>query len=634
MRCATSAFSFGLLFVIALATPGHALAQVVFENNFDQHSTERVYTDDDLDNDFDEPRWNNGVTEGRVSIVRGSEAFGGTGSALAVAYPANLHGTSGGGAQWQYDLDDDYEELYLSYRVKFESGFDFVRGGKLPGLAGGSAPTGSNQATGTNGWSGRYMWRTDFKGVSGVPEQTVAEWISYAKYTDSGADGTGRDSDRAYWVESDGSRSVLNSDVWYTLTQRVKMNDPGQRNGILQIWLDGRLVHDQQDVLFRTANTFSIDKMYFSTFFGGGSSWRTSKDEIAYFDDFKIGLTEADVDFSNGPRSLKVPEEFPTVQEAINAASPGDTVEFRGFIRENIVVNKAISLFGFDDARIHARNRNHPVIRIASDDVHVKGFDLRFGPQAIIVDPNLSDIEIESVVAIRNSQSGIHLSEGCDGAILTDNEVFYSEGDGFVIDRCDDVELVGNGVFRCPDGVGFLISGGNRVTVEDNSSWLNRTGFSIEGDGNTVENNFGFRNTGTSFELLGNNHEVTDNYSRLNGGPGYSFVFSSSNTIRGNISREDSGNGFEFELISDSNVLADNTASLGDAAGFFFDYASNNSVDDSISFANQSGFMLLDLSSSNTIIKSLARDNPVYGVLDQGSGNNTNGITRRRNGSD
>ena len=633
MKLAAFASSFGLLFVIALATPCQCFAQVVFENNFDQHATERVYTDDDLDDDFDEPRWNNGVTEGRVSIVRGSEAFGGTGSALAVAYPANLHGTSGGGAQWQYDLPDDYEELYLSYRVKFESGFDFVRGGKLPGLAGGSAPTGSNQATGTNGWSGRFMWRTDFKGVSGVPEQNVAEWISYAKYTDSGADGSGRDSDRAYWVESDGSRSVLNSDVWYTLSQRVKMNDPGQRNGILQIWLDGRLVHDQQNVLFRTENTFSIDKMYFSTFFGGGSSWRTSKDEIAYFDDFKVGLTVADIDLDSGPSTLKVPEDFLTVQEAINAASAGDTVEFRGFVRENIVVNKAISLFGFDDARIHARNRNHPVIRIASDDVHVKGFDLRFGPHAVVADANLSGVNIESIIAIGNSAAGIRLNEGCDGAVLQNNGVYYGDSDGFLIDRCDDVTFVNNGAYRL-DGDGFLIFGSRRITIEHNTAFRNRAGFVIDGDRLTIEDNFAFANTATAFEISGDDHDVIDNYSRFSGSHGYLFVNASSNTIRGNVSREDSGNGFEFSTISDDNVLVDNIARLGDGTGFHFSFSSDNSVDNAASLENRSGFVLVGSASSNTFINSRALDNPVYGVLDQGSNNSTAGIFLRRNGND
>jgi len=109
---------------------------IIFEMDFDSRQA-GPYTDADLDEDFDEPRFNNGVTEGRVRVVQGADAFGGTGAALAASYPAGVHGTRETGAQWPYDFDRSYEEATLSYRVRFAPGFDFVRGGKLPGLAGG-----------------------------------------------------------------------------------------------------------------------------------------------------------------------------------------------------------------------------------------------------------------------------------------------------------------------------------------------------------------------------------------------------------------------------------------------------------------------------------------------------------------
>lgn len=45
-------------------------------------------------------------------------------------------------------------ELYLAYWVKFEDGFDFILGGKLPGLSG-SANLDENKKV----WKGRLMWR-------------------------------------------------------------------------------------------------------------------------------------------------------------------------------------------------------------------------------------------------------------------------------------------------------------------------------------------------------------------------------------------------------------------------------------------------------------------------------------------
>ena len=54
---------------------------------------------------------------------------------MRVFYPAGGDGPPGGGAQWIAEFDEGMEEAYLEYKVKFRSGFDFVRGGKLPGMA-------------------------------------------------------------------------------------------------------------------------------------------------------------------------------------------------------------------------------------------------------------------------------------------------------------------------------------------------------------------------------------------------------------------------------------------------------------------------------------------------------------------
>lgn len=67
------------------------------------------------------------------------------------------------------------------------------------------------------------------------------------------------------------------------------MNTPGKNDGIIQSWLDGELVLDRRDIRFRDTNTFSIDQLYFSTFFGGDDpSWAPSKNETVLFDDFNV----------------------------------------------------------------------------------------------------------------------------------------------------------------------------------------------------------------------------------------------------------------------------------------------------------------------------------------------------------
>ena len=264
-RLALGAF---VLIVLSFETTT-TFAQIIYNNNFDQHTKSRRYRVSDLETEWNSPEWESGVSDGRVKIRTGYQAFGNSGACLEVKSPKKTFGPGRSGAQWQMMLDDSYEEVLLSYHVKFKRRFDFVRGGKLPGLAGGTAPTGNAPADGTNGWAGRMMWRTFFEGEPGKPKQKTSQLISYAKYYQSGPDHEGRIEDETFFTEGNGNFITIESNVWYQVSQRIKMNDPASSNGVLQIWLDGNLVVDRQDVRFRTTPDLGIDQLYFSTFFGG-----------------------------------------------------------------------------------------------------------------------------------------------------------------------------------------------------------------------------------------------------------------------------------------------------------------------------------------------------------------------------
>ena len=229
------------LFCVSAFAVENSQAQVIYYNNFDQYDGSRSYRGSDLDNDFNRPEWEDGVSEGRVKIDSSWQAYGNQGSSLAVKYPPGKHGTKNTGAQWKMEFDQKYEEVYLTYSVKFKRGFDFVKGGKLPGLAGGTSPTGTTAATGTNGWAARMMWLTSHTGNPGSPKQKTANAISYAKYFRSGFDQDGKDEDETFF-ESNGSLTKLESNKWYEITQRIKMNRHWDDDGIIQIWIDDKLL--------------------------------------------------------------------------------------------------------------------------------------------------------------------------------------------------------------------------------------------------------------------------------------------------------------------------------------------------------------------------------------------------------
>jgi len=82
---------------------------VIFENNFDDDPT-GLYTRANLNADWNSPSSEDGITEQRVSIVDGADAF--SGKSLAVEYPAGQHRPQETGGQWRMQLGGSYNEVF------------------------------------------------------------------------------------------------------------------------------------------------------------------------------------------------------------------------------------------------------------------------------------------------------------------------------------------------------------------------------------------------------------------------------------------------------------------------------------------------------------------------------------------
>ncbi len=189
---------------------------------------------------------------------------------LKVKIPAQFVGPITG-AQWTIPLKQK-DEYYLQYRIKFEKGFDFVKGGKLPGLAGGTANTGGNIPDGYDGWSARMMFWENGK-------------LSYYLYF---PEQSGKFGEKFFLSTNAVDTLKITTDKWHTITQPVKMNTPGVANGIVQAWYDGEEAFLSDSVLFRHNENLKIDQILYNVFLGGDDlSWSSDKEEYIYFDDFK-----------------------------------------------------------------------------------------------------------------------------------------------------------------------------------------------------------------------------------------------------------------------------------------------------------------------------------------------------------
>jgi hypothetical protein len=228
---------------------------------------------------FDSPRWQKDWQVlsrgqwGMENAMARSDSTGRFKSVLRVTYPAGSAspqvarlGAPLGGAQFLATLGRSPKaSRKLRYFLRFSPGFDFVKGGKLPGFYGGTANSGGE--TGYDGFSSRLMWR----------EQGYGEVYAYLP----SSDGYGSSLGRRTWQFRPG--------VWHEVEQELRLNQPGQANGSIQIWIDQQPVFKAEKLKFRSTTKLKIDGVFFSTFFGGSDrSWATPKTVYIDFAEFSM----------------------------------------------------------------------------------------------------------------------------------------------------------------------------------------------------------------------------------------------------------------------------------------------------------------------------------------------------------
>jgi hypothetical protein len=226
-----------------------------------------VCLESDITTAFGAPNITNGVREGRVALV---EARPGA-AALRVVYPEGAVGPAAGGAQWSCGFASRYDALTLSYELCFAPGFDFVLGGKLPGLAGGTANTGGDKPNGRDGFSARMMWRASV---------AVVQYLYHP-------DQPGVWGEDLAW-DLGGARH-FRPGRWHALRHEIRLNSPGERNGSIRGFFDGELALARDQIRFRDTPELGLDQLYFSTFFGGNTpEWAPTRSEHVDFSGFRV----------------------------------------------------------------------------------------------------------------------------------------------------------------------------------------------------------------------------------------------------------------------------------------------------------------------------------------------------------
>lgn len=191
------------------------------------------------------------------------------GKALRVSYPKGKVSSKESGASFVSELAPS-NVYFLDYYVRFGHGngdhWQFSKGGKLPGLGGGTCSSGGDRAKG-DGWSCRYMWRE--KGKLILYLYHMNQKTKYGDVIDL--------------------KTKLIPGKWHRLTQRVEVNTDNKANGKIKIWVDGNVKLNLKNIRLRKDDLAPVDHFLFETFYGGSNKkWAPSIETLAYFDNIQI----------------------------------------------------------------------------------------------------------------------------------------------------------------------------------------------------------------------------------------------------------------------------------------------------------------------------------------------------------
>ncbi|KAI8917648.1 hypothetical protein DFJ77DRAFT_423492, partial [Powellomyces hirtus] len=214
-----------------------------------------------------------------------------TATALQITYPALSRNPAGhiiGGTGFYASPMDlsRAKAVTLSYWVYFPMSFDFVLGGKLPGLYGGATSCSGLKAA-YRCFSTRFMFRKGGLGEfyphvePGIQNRQMACEVGPKSIC---PDDITKDVSigRGAWVFPRGR--------WFNLQQRIIMNswDPVTgaplRDGRATVWAEGRQVIDVKQMVWAIDPGVKFEGIQFETFFGGHTNkWCTPRDQMMYF---------------------------------------------------------------------------------------------------------------------------------------------------------------------------------------------------------------------------------------------------------------------------------------------------------------------------------------------------------------
>jgi hypothetical protein len=206
---------------------------------------------------------------------------------LRVTYPQGSYSHDTGGAQF-YSMwnttGDPLLSVVLSYELAFDTNFNWVQGGKLPGLRGGPKAnecSGGNQPSKSDQcFSARLMWRRAGAG----------EVYAYIPTKNNICRDSDVDCNNDFGTSIGRGSFSFSSGDWQLITLFIRLNHPvNVANGAISLYYNGVKALEKTGLQIRATEEINIGGLYFSTFFGGNDdSWATPVETHTYYRNFKL----------------------------------------------------------------------------------------------------------------------------------------------------------------------------------------------------------------------------------------------------------------------------------------------------------------------------------------------------------
>ena len=331
---------------------------------------------------------------------------------------------------------------------------------------------------------------------------------------------------------------------------------------------------------------------------------------------------------------IYVPDNYATIQGAVNNAAVGDTIIVRdGTYPESVKVNKRLTIRsenGPANTIVESPEEvNDHVLTVTADHVHINGLTVknatgkneagRYNYAGLYISANHCDITDNMAI---NNAYGFFLSESSKNTLIN-NVASGQIGDGIYVTNSN-YNTISNNTVKLNPRYGIRLGDSHINTVRNNNISNNAYGIRLAFSHNNIieKNNVQSSTYDGIFLHSSNDNSFVDNTANHNNYDGFFINASYNNTLINNVANANKYDGFGLELVN-NHTLINNRVNSNNKSGISLTSSNRNLLEGNVASLNtEKGFYLLS-STSNTLAGNKASANKEVGIQLEKSGNCT-----------